>query len=319
MAKSPGTPRKKVVKAPEAPPKPVVKSRSRVFRPRQLIKAACVALGLLLIPVAGRFLPSLNNRPEYRVGPDQVTISPPPRWIPPDLTRQVFERAGLSTAESLQDPSLSERVAAAFHTHPWIQKVVSVRKSFPARVHVEVVYREPVAMVRGIDGHYPVDRYGILLPARDFADADVDRYPVIERVASVPMGKLGESWGDPGVNGAAELAAVLNKEHDGKTWWKELDLASILVPRRVALLDSADELQYELRTTGGSEIAWGRRPDSSHPGELTVAQKIQRLVDFQSDYGGFDDQHGPYQIDIRPWQGIQRGVLAREPGNTQLQ
>ena len=112
---------------------------------------------------------------------------------------------------------------------------------------------------------------------------------------------------------------MLNKEHDGKTWWKELELASILVPRRVALLDSADELQYELRTTGGSEIAWGRRPDSSHPGELTVAQKIQRLVDFQSDYGGFDDQHGPYQIDIRPWQGIQRGVLAREPGNTQLQ
>lgn len=96
---------------------------------------------------------------------------------------------------------LSERVAAAFYTHPWVQEVRSVRKSYPARIHVDVVYREPVAMVKGVDGDHPIDR-SILLPARDFSDADIERYPVIERVASVPMGKLGESWGDPAVSGA---------------------------------------------------------------------------------------------------------------------
>ncbi len=319
MARSPGTPRKKTAKAVETPPRPSHRAKSWFFQPRQLMATAFIGLCLLLIPVVIRRLPNLNDRPEYHVGPDQVIVTKPPRWIPPDLTKQVFERAGLSQHESLQDPSLSERVAAAFHTHPWIQKVVSVRKSFPARVHVEVIYREPVAMVRGIDGHYPIDRFGILLPARDFSDSDVDRFPVIERVASVPVGKLGEPWGDPVVAGAAELAAVLNKHREGKCWWKDLDLASILVPRRVALTDSSDELQYELRTTGGSEILWGRGPSSPHPGELTVAQKLQRLSDFQNDYGGFDDPHGPYQIDIRPWQGIQRGVLAREPGSTQLQ
>ena len=319
MAKSPATSRKKSAKVAVAPPKPVKLARSWFFQPRQLVATAAVAVCLLMIPVVLRRLPNLNDRQEYMIGPEQVTISPPPRWIPPDLTRQVFEKAGLAEKESLQDPSLSERVAAAFHIHPWIQKVVSVRKSFLARVHVELVYREPVAMVKGIDGHYPIDRYGVLLPAKDFADADVERFPLIERVASVPMGNLGEPWGDPVVSGAAELAAVLNKKNEGTSWWKELDLASILVPRRVALVDSKDELQYELRTAGGSEILWGRGPGSAHPAELTVAQKIERLANFQHDYGGFDDPHGPYQIDIRPWQGIQRGILARETSDSRFQ
>lgn len=316
MAKNPATPRKKAVKVLEvAPaPAPVRRAKSWFFRPRQLVLSAMIASSLILIPVIIKRLPNLNDRPEYRVGPEQITLSSPPRWIPPDLTKQVFERAGLSESESLQDPTLSERVAAAFHTHPWIQKVVSVRKSFPARVHVEVIFREPVAMVRGIDGHYPVDRFGVLLPARDFSDSDVERFPVIEGVSSVPLGNLGETWGDPVVSGGAELAAVLNKQNEGRSWWKELDLVSIVVPRRVALNSTSDELQYELRTTGGSAILWGRGPSSAHPGELTVAQKIQRLVDFQNDYGGFDNQNGSYQIDIRPWQGI--GILAREASDT---
>ncbi len=42
-------------------------------------------------------------------------------------------------------------------------------------------------------------------------------------------------WGDPAVAGAARLAAVLSKQKDGKSWWKELELTSILVPRRVGL------------------------------------------------------------------------------------
>jgi hypothetical protein len=50
---------------------------------------------------------------------------------------------------------------------------------------------------------------------------------------------------------------------------------------------------------------------------LTVVQKIERLIAFRNDYGGFDDQHGPYQIDIRPWQGINRNFLAKEPGDTE--
>lgn len=323
MAKGSGTGRKKAPKAAASPPPtPVIvtsRAKSWFFRPRQLMITAAVAMTMIMIPVLARRMPKLNDRPEYRIGSEQVSISTPPAWIPGDLAQQVFVRAGLEENQSLLDATLSERVAAAFHTHPWVQEVRSVRKTFPARMHVEVIYREPAAMVKGVDGYYPIDRHGILLPAQDFSDADIERYPVIERVASVPMGKLGESWGDPAVSGAAELAATLNAKRDGKdSWWSELELTAILMPRRVALIEDADELEYELRTKGGSEILWGRGPNSRHPGELAVAQKLQRLSEYQRDYGGFDDAHGPYQIDIRPWQGIDRGMLAREVRETTM-
>ncbi|MFN9720311.1 MAG: cell division protein FtsQ/DivIB, partial [Planctomycetota bacterium] len=218
------------------------KNRSLFFRPWTLVLSAVFGVTLLAFPIVARRLPSLQDRPEYMISAAEVTLSPPPRWIPANLTQQVFERAGLGSQESLHDPELSSRIAMAFSSHPWIDQVISVRKSFPARVHVDVVYREPVAMVRGMDGHYPVDRHGILLPGRDFSVADVAQYPVIERVSSIPMGKLGESWGDPAVMGAAELAAVLNEHRDeGTSWWKELQLSSILVPQRVALTEDIEE------------------------------------------------------------------------------
>ncbi|HQX49310.1 MAG TPA: hypothetical protein PLR25_05355 [Planctomycetaceae bacterium] len=330
MAKSPGTGRKKSAKAvaaaaaaaepiPVSVPVPKSPPSSWFFRPRQLMIAAAIAMTIIMIPVVARKLPVLGDRAEYQVSADQITISAPPPWIPADLAEQVLDRAGIRANQSLLDPTLSERMAAAFYTHPWIQEVRSVRKAFPARIHVDVVYREPAAMVKGVDGYYPIDRKGILLPARDFCDADIDRYPVIERVASVPMGKLGESWGDPAVSGAAELAVTLNAKRDGKdSWWKELELSAILMPRRVALVEDADELEFELRTKGGSEILWGRGPNSRHPGELATAQKLQRLSEYHRDYGGFDDAHGPYQIDIRPWQGIDRSILAREMRETTM-
>lgn len=312
MAKGPGQPRKRSPGAGAAAAHPA--RAPLLFRPRRLLAAASAALGLLCLPLVLRQLPNLDDRAEYRIAPSQVTMTQAPRWIPPDLVTQVFESSGLSAEECLQDATLSERIAAAFHTHPWIERVVSVRKSFPARVHVDVVYREPVAMVRGIDGHYPVDRAGVLLPARDFTDADLDRYPVIEGVASVPVGQLGEAWGDAAVVGAARVAsALLSRRADGETWWHQLELATIQVPRKVVLDESADDLEFVLRTRGGSEILWGRQPGTAFPGELSIEQKLERLAEFHQDYGSFDDQHGPYRIDIRPWQGIGRTTIAREP------
>ncbi len=302
-----------IIAPPVAAAAPKRRSVNWFFRPRQLTVTASLALLWVLMPVISRHLPQLKERPEYQVGPEQITLNTPPEWIPDDLVAQVFERAGLHSDESLLDETLSERVAAAFYTHPWVENVRSVRKSFPAHLYVDVIYREPVAMVKGVDGFYPVDRNSILLPPRDFTEADIQRYPVIERVSSVPAGRLGQPWGDPTVSGAAQLAAVLNRsENDKKSWWEKLELEAILVPRRVAFTEEQDQLEYQLLTKGGSEIQWGRSPVTQHPGELTVAQKLQRLDEYRRDYGSFDDSHGPWNIDIRPWHGIGRGLLVKE-------
>ena len=183
----------------------------RMIRPVPLMVAATLALSLVFWPQVRRQLPQLNHRAEYRVGVDQIEIAQPlPRWIPEDIVEKIFARAGFGESLSLLDPQVSEKIAMACYAHPWVERLVRVRKTYPARVQVEVIFREPVAMVEVPGaGHYPIDRHGHSLPNEDFSAADKDRYPVIKNVSSVPVGNLGESWGDPAVVGAAQLAAVL--------------------------------------------------------------------------------------------------------------
>ncbi|MCP4174287.1 MAG: hypothetical protein GY758_26345 [Fuerstiella sp.] len=290
------------------------------FRPTRLVLAAALALSWLFWSQVERKLPQLETREEYHIGPEHVIITPPPHWVPPDLVEQVFVRAGFDESLSLLDPSLSEKIALAFYTHPWIEGLKQVRKSFPARVHVEVVYREPVAMVEVVGGgYYPIDRHGHLLPNTDFSAADIDRYPVIKDVTSVPLGNLGESWGDPAVQGAAQLSAVLTRNNEaGQSWWTALGLETIRAPRRLAVDDEVDDLQFRIETSGGSQILWGRAPTTRHPGELTVAKKLKRMAEYHQ-INGFDDALEPFVLDIRPWRGTKRSLLAAEPDSSTRQ
>ncbi|MEZ6122845.1 MAG: hypothetical protein R3C49_06670 [Planctomycetaceae bacterium] len=287
-----------------------------VFSPLKLCVLALCAAVWLFWPQVRNQLPQLDELPEYQVTVDRVQVTPPPRWVPEDIVEKVFERAGFEQTLVLTDPQLSEKIALAFHTHPWIERLVQVRKSFPARVTVDVVYREPVAMVEVPGGgYYPIDRFGYLLPNEDFSAADVERYPLISNISSVPAGNLGESWGDPAVTGAAELAAVLTASNEsGQSWWSTLGLKSIIAPRRMAAADEADDLQYRLATSGGSQIYWGRSPTTQHPGEISVVKKLERIADYHQTWKGFDNSPTPILIDIRPWQGSRRTQLAAEPG-----
>lgn len=292
-----------------APPAP-----RRLWRLRLLLVCTLCVCSAVAIPLSSRLLPDFSQRPEYCITADQITLTPPPRWIPADIRQQVFEKASGSQPLSLLDDNLTERIAAAFHTHPWVEHVVRVHKLWPPRVHVDVVWRRPVAMVAGIDGFYPIDAFGVLLPAKDFAPADLKRYPVIENVASVPLGRVGEPWGDPVVELAAALAEeLLAAGSDESAWWHQLQLAAILAPRRTTLDASPDELEFELRTRGGSSILWGRGPGSLNPAELSTQRKLDRLVEYTERFGPIDDAQGIWQLDIRPWQGIRRSLLAADP------
>ncbi|MEZ6061503.1 MAG: hypothetical protein R3C19_14250 [Planctomycetaceae bacterium] len=312
--------RSKSVRKTKSAASPTMSQRAArwLFRPWRLVVAATVALSLLFWPQFRQKLPKLEGRPEYQVSVEQITVTPPPRWVPPDLVEQVFRRAGLADAPlSLLDPTLSERIAAAFYTHPWIDDVQRVRKDFPAHVVVEVTYRRPVAMVQAVDGYYPVDALGHVLPPQDFTMADLERYPIIEQVSSVPVGGLGEAWGDPAVTGAAQLADVLiSQDSDGRSWWKAMELRAILAPLGAAPNAQPEDLEYQIRTAGGSRVLWGRSPHTQHPGELTVEQKLQRMIAYHRDFGSFDDGPVPQAIDIRHWKATRRERLAiDEPKN----
>jgi hypothetical protein len=297
---------KEVEPVPEVPEKPPSRGLFRLlFRPPVLLLLAAAACAFALGPQIKSLLPNLRDRAEYRVGVDDIVLTPPPAWIPRDFVEQVLKRAGLPAELSLLDDDLGDTLARAFESHPWVSQVAAVRKSKPARVEVDVVYRRPVALVRMKEGLYPVDAAAVLLPPGDFSAGDVERYPLIVNVAAPPVGPAGTEWGDVGVQGAARLAEVLAGH------WKEFRLAAIAVPRREAAAVSLDAMVFELVTAGGSRIIWGRAPQSSSPGELSPEHKISRLKDYLSRFGSFDEPHGPYEIDIRHWQDMSRRPLAR--------
>lgn len=286
-----------------------------LFSPMKLCVLAIGVITWLFLPRWTAALPQLDQQPEYQITAQQIQVTPPPHWIPEDIVDKVLARAGFHESMSLLDPRLSETVALAFHTHPWIERLVRVKKSYPARLHVEVVYRKPVALVEVAGGGYfPVDRLGYLLPNEDFRPADRERYPIVRGVQTAPMGYVGESWGDPVVAGAAHLAEALTEETaSGTSWWDALQLRSIVAPSMVTQAATSDEIQYRFETVGGSQIYWGRPPGTQHPGELTVDQKLERLAEYHRSYRGFDSSPSPFLIDIRHWQGTRRSLLAAEP------
>lgn len=278
----------------------------QLYRPVTLVTAATIVGLALAWPVIRRHLPDLDTRAEYRVAADKIHVTQPPHWVPHELVNQVIDQANLPSELSLLDPNTLRDVSEAFALHPWVEEVVSVRKSFPAAIDVVLNYRRPVAMVQVRQGHYPIDTNGILLPPHDFSATDAKSYPQITNVLSTPQGPAGTDWGDPVVTEAAKLAAELAPN------WKKLNLAAIVCPRSVSPDDSFDVGVYELRTTGGSEVVWGHGPDSDHPGELTTAQKLERLDKYAAKFGGLDQPQGRFRIDIRHHRDIRRVPLASD-------
>ena len=139
------------------------------FQPKRLLKITLFAGACAVWPYAVEKLPNLAERPEYRIALSQIQLSPLPTLpVPANLLEQVAQQAGLPDELSLLDETLTVDLASAFRRHPWVAKVVRVRKSFPASITVELEYRRPVLMAQVPDGQIPLDADGIILPTADF-------------------------------------------------------------------------------------------------------------------------------------------------------
>lgn len=273
------------------------------FRPWWLAGLALVCAGVLLAPRLVKSLPDMSNRPEYQLRATDIHVNDVPQWVPKDLVPQVLSQSRFGPQRSVLEESLTSEIAAAFQKHPWVEKVVKVTKQVPARVDVELVYRRPVAMVEVPTGLLPVDSSGVLLPPTEFTAEEARRYPLITQPKTSPRGAIGTSWDDPQVAAAAKLAAVLLPH------WKQFNLAAIVIPAGIDLRAPLVELVFELHTKGGSRIVWGRAPGVVYPLELSPEQKIGRLEECLTRFGGFDLPDGPYEIDIRHFKEITRFQL----------
>lgn len=271
-------------------------------KPRKLPSASrWVGVGLLLAvlmsalwAVAWRKVqPHVYASDEYQVHPSSIRLNPaPPPWIHSDITAEVLRDANLVAPLSVLQPDLTARIAQAYALHPWVAKVNRVTKRHPAQVDVALVYRRPAAMVRSTQGSFPVDAEGVVLPSGDFAPTDVERYPLLAEIKSEPLGTVGTRWGDARVQGGAAIASALS-DH-----WQRLELVRIVPAGQPITEGDRETYSFEIFTSAGTRILWGRPPGAERTGELTAEQKLGRLVDYAAQHGSLDKVEGQI-IDMR--------------------
>jgi len=196
---------------------------------------------------------------------DAVELVGQADWVHCDLKQEALRNASLDGGLPLDDPELPRRLARAFDMHPWVARVVSVRLRHPAGATVEVVCREPVAMVGVKGGLLAIDAEGVVLPSADFSAESAARYPRIAGVVSSPQGPEGSPWGDPAVEEGAALAVAIGPD------WESLGLTEC---RPVV---GVGPRKWELTGPQPRSILFGATPGREPPGEPSAAAKIARL------------------------------------------
>ena len=230
---------------------------------------------------------------EYRLDPANIEVTPPPPWVHTNVKAEVIRNASLDASQSVLDENLTVNIAQAFALHPWIAKVTRVSKHHPARVKVDVVYRQPVAMVEVSGGLLPVDGDGVLLPSDDFSPAEARKYPRLAEVKTVPIGPQGTRWGDARVTGGAKLAALIMAD------WQAMKLARIVPTVPAAGVRSGDDISYELVSLGGTRVLWGHAPGSERSGDPAAADKLERLQRYLAQHESLEGASGPQVLDVR--------------------
>ena len=197
--------------------------------------------------------------------PEMIEVRGVSTWVKSDLKTEALRAASLDGGLPLTDPELPNRIARAFDTHPWVRQVVGVSLKHPPAAIVEVLCREPVAMVAVKGGLLAVDAEAVVLPSGDFTAESAAEYPRITGVGSSPQGPEGSPWGDATVEEGAALAVVIGPE------WRALGL----VECRPTI--SGGVRSWELVGPEGRKIVFGSAPGRERAGEASAAAKVAQL------------------------------------------
>lgn len=214
---------------------------------------------------------STRSHPDVILMPDAVELRGVAPWVRCDLKAEALRNASLDGGLPLDDPQLSRRLARAFEMHPWVKLVVDVSPRHPAAATVEVLCREPVAMVGVKGGLLAVDAEGVVLPSGDFTAESASLYPRISGVESSPQGPEGSAWGDPVVEEGAALAVAVGPE------WKPLGITECRPVGKTGFR------RWELIGPPPRTILFGSAPGREDPGEPLAAAKIARLRALEAD------------------------------------
>lgn len=270
----------------------------RQFLPRARVLLILAVIGLLgwgMQRVWQQVAPSVIYRDRYLLSADRITITELPSWISTDVRTEVIQNSGLNGRLSMLDDAFMHVVEDAFLLHPWVESVDRIVKQNPRGVHVDLTYREPVAVVEMAGKHgtlyVPIDKNAIHLPIDDVPEIKKRYLPRIGGVVSRPP--AGQKWDDERVVGAVSLAIELSQH------WSEFHLVDILPSARPEIRGDHRFFVYDLITRGGTRIVWGPAPLVQLSGEDGLQKKINRLRQCVMNHGNFDSMRGPKIVDVR--------------------
>jgi hypothetical protein len=234
--------------------------------------------------------------PQYLVMPENVIITPPPKWIRSDIKNEVVRDITLAGPISVLDEDLGERFYEAFAAHPWVAGVERVLKRPPAGVEIDLIYRRPVLMVQVAEGLLPVDGEGVQLLTADFSPLEASRYPRLSEIEQATPPPAGTHWTDGRVVAAASLAAVLIDA------WAELGLHHLALASEP--ISAAGRFEFDLFTKLGTRVAWGTAPGTGPEDQAKTADKLARLRHYHAERGTLDGPRGPQNLDLRTPHGV---------------
>ena len=267
--------------------------------PGRALASAVLVLGVFLVAwwvVWQRVGPNVVKSERFLVRLDNLETTPQPEWVPGDVRAEVFQSLQFDGPMNLLDDDLGPRVAEGFARHPWIERVVRVTKLPSSSVQVELDYRRPACVVKVGDRLLAVDHRSILLPIEGISRIELERYPQLVGVDSLPRAIPGEPWGSVRVAGGAAIASALSDV------WEDWRLARI-VPFSVIAPDGREQVHYSVFTESGTRITWGLPPGVDGPGELSAQAKLAQLKAYYIRHGSFDGRTGPLDLDVRSLPG----------------
>lgn len=212
----------------------------------------------------------------YGIDVSKISVSTPPPYVRGDIVQTVYDDTAMDSL-SLLDRQACAKVGSAFGSHPWVRRVVGVRKLSSGGLDVRLEYREPVAMVDVISRHpeldgvgcFAVDGEGVLLPPADFSESETMHFIHIHAPGAYPTGGVGTPFGDARVTAAAKLARLLHPVRE------RLKLRSIGV---YGDLRTNPVVQLEIADQDEALFFWGSPPGEEVHGEPPAKMKLKTLV-----------------------------------------
>ncbi|MGL6195015.1 MAG: hypothetical protein ACRC2T_09360 [Thermoguttaceae bacterium] len=150
----------------------------------------------------------------YHLDPDRIHLSSFPEWLPDSFVSDVLKKADLTQSETVLDKKTPGKIYSAFAASPWVEQVDNVRIQYPAEIYVDLTFRIPCCLIEAANGtgYFLVDEKGTLLPSDHTSDIFLNESIIVTGIDTVPIGSVGDSWGDEAVTSAAKLARFLWSE-----------------------------------------------------------------------------------------------------------